>query len=236
MQFMESKSTEWAERISTGHLPRHLTWLAWKTTITKTLEYPLSVTTLSQKQCKRLTSIVSNTALPRCGIMRSFPRALLHGPKKYGGLEAPDLYIEQGIAHITRLIRYSCTKKHSTGLLFRHSCEAFKLEMGCSGNIFSLPRSLTCLATPSWVSSTWLFATQFNIQIDDDLPEFEAPRAADRLLIPTFAGMGFAGKQLVWLNQCRLYLRVSWLSDLCTADGALCYELILVVCKVEDSC
>jgi hypothetical protein len=69
------------------------------------------------------------------------------------------------------------------------------------------------------VSSTWLFAKQFNIQIDDDLPEFKAPRAADRLLIPTFAGMGFAGEQLLWLNQCRLYLRVSWLSELCTADG-----------------
>jgi hypothetical protein len=31
--------------------------------------------------------------------------------------------------------------------------------------------------------------------------------------------MGFAGEQLVWLNQCRLYLRVLWLSELCTADG-----------------
>jgi hypothetical protein len=69
------------------------------------------------------------------------------------------------------------------------------------------------------VSTTWLFAKQFNIQIDDDLTEFKAPRAADRLLIPTFASMGFAGEQLVWLNQCRLYLRVSWLSELCTADG-----------------
>lgn len=219
MRYMESKAKEWAEKIRSGHLPRHLTWLAWKTTITKTLEYPLPVTTLNQKQCNRLTSILSKTALPRCGFMRSFPRALLHGPKKFGGLEIPNLYIEQGISHITRLIRYSVTRKHSTGLLLRHSCEAFKLEMGCLGNIFSLPSNLACLATHSWVFSTWQFAKQFDIQINDDLPEFMAPRVADRLLIPTFAGLGFASNQLVWLNQCRLYLQVSWLSEICTADG-----------------
>lgn len=151
--------------------------------------------------------------------MQSFPCALLHGQKKYGGLEVPELYIEQGIAHISRLIRYSVTRKHSTGLLLRHSCEVFKLKMGCSGSIFSLPSCLACLAMPSWVSSTWHFAKQFNIQINNNLPEFKPPRAADRLLIPVFAGLGFASDQLVWLNQCRLYLRVSWLSELCTADG-----------------
>jgi hypothetical protein len=151
--------------------------------------------------------------------MRFYATCSLTWSKKYSGLEVPDLYIEQGIAHITCLIGYSVTKKHSTGLLLRHSCEAFKLEMGCSGSIFSLPSSLACLAMPGWVSLTWLFAKQFNILIHNYLPEFEAPRAADCLLIPTFAGLGFASNQLVWLNQCRLYLRVSWLSKLCTADG-----------------
>jgi hypothetical protein len=219
MKYMENKASEWAERIRTGHLPRHLTWLAWKTTISKTLEYPLPVTTLSQAQCKKLTSIVAKAALPKCGIMRSFPRALLHGPKKYGGLEVPDFFVEQGISHINRLIRYSVTDRHSTGLLIRHSCEAFKLQMGCSGHIFSLPTSLACLATPSWVFSTWQFAKQFNIQIEDDLPEFEPLREADRLIIPTFAGMGFTSDKLALLNQCRLYLKVTWLSEICTADG-----------------
>jgi hypothetical protein len=212
MQYMETKANKWAERIRTRYLPCHLMWLAWKTTITKTLEYPIPVTSLSQKQCNRLTSILAKTALPRCGIMRSFPRTLLHGPKKFGGLEVPEFYIEQGIAHITCLIRYSVTRKHSTGLLLRHSCEAFKLKMGCSGSIFSFPHSLSCLATPSWVSSTWHFAKQFNIQIIDNLPEFKPPRAADRLLIPMFAGLGFASEQLVWLNQCRLY-------DICVCRG-----------------
>jgi hypothetical protein len=219
MQYMESKANEWAAKIRSGWLPRHLTWLAWKTTIQKTLEYPLPVTTLSQAQCKRLTSILAKTALPKCGIMRSFPRALLHGPKKYAGLEVPDFYVEQGIAHISRLIRYSVTRNHSTGLLLRHSCESFKLEMGCNGSIFSIPSNLACLATPSWVSETWKFVQQFHIRIEDDIPDFHPPREADRLLIPTFASMGFAPEQLVWLNQCRLYLRVSWLSELCTADG-----------------
>jgi hypothetical protein len=30
--------------------------------------------------------------------MRSFPRALVHAPLKAGGLNIPNLYVEQGIA------------------------------------------------------------------------------------------------------------------------------------------
>jgi hypothetical protein len=85
--------------------------------ILKTLEYPLPVTTLTRKQCDKITSVLVAAALLRCGVMRSFPRALLHGPVTYGGLNIPDLYVEQGAQHITRLIRYSQSRKHSTAIL-----------------------------------------------------------------------------------------------------------------------
>jgi hypothetical protein len=40
---MVSVATQWADSLRAGHLPRHLTWTAWHTTILKTLEYPLPV-------------------------------------------------------------------------------------------------------------------------------------------------------------------------------------------------
>jgi hypothetical protein len=220
-EYMVSVATHWADSLRSGYLPRHLTWTAWRTTILKTLEYPLPVTTLTRNQCNRITSIVAAAALPRCGIMRTFPRALLHAPIKYGGLNIPDLYVEQGIQHIVRLIRYSKTQQHSTGILLRHSCEHFKVQMGCNGSIFRLPLILEALATPGWVSHTWRFAQEYDIEITDDIPDFAPPRQDDQLLIPLFGNYGFRGNELVLLNQCRLFLRVLWLSDLTTADG--CY-------------
>jgi hypothetical protein len=217
---MAQVATEWAGRLQAGCLPRHLTWLAWKTTIQKTLEYPLAVTTLSRAQCSKLTSIVARYALPRCGVVSSFPRAIMHAPLQFGGLQIPDLYIEQGIAHISKLVRYSQTSRHSTGILLRHSCEAFKLEGGCSGPIFSLPGVLEAVMTPSWVTHTWRFLREFGIEVIDDIPDFKPRRLNDQLLVPLFIKLGYAGRSLLLLNQCRLFLRVTWLSDLVTADGS----------------
>jgi hypothetical protein len=151
--------------------------------------------------------------------MRSFPRALLHGPIQYGGLNIPDLYVEQGIQHITHLIRYSQSRKHSTAILLRHSCEHFKVQMGCNGYIFSIPLSLDVLATSGWVFHTWKFVQEVGIQIRDDIKDFVPPRANDKLLVPLFGLLGFRGQELLHLNMCRLFLRVLWLSELTMADG-----------------
>jgi hypothetical protein len=58
-KWMVETATAWADKLRTGHLPRHLTWLAWRTTILKTLEYPLPTTTLTRHQCDKLTSIIA---------------------------------------------------------------------------------------------------------------------------------------------------------------------------------
>jgi hypothetical protein len=84
--WMLQTARNWADKIRTGHLPRHLTWQAWKSTIQKTLEYPLPTTTLTEAQCNKLTSVLAQTTLPRIGIMKSFPRALVHAPQKLVGL------------------------------------------------------------------------------------------------------------------------------------------------------
>jgi hypothetical protein len=41
--WMKETAHAWADRLRAGHLPYHLTWLAWKSTILKTLEYPLII-------------------------------------------------------------------------------------------------------------------------------------------------------------------------------------------------
>jgi hypothetical protein len=218
-EWMLQTAHKWADTIRVRHLPRHLTWLAWRTTILKTMEYPLSTTTLTERQCGKLTSVIAAAALPWSGIMRTFPRRLLHAPLKAGGLDIPNLYVKQGISHIVRLIRYSKSKKHSTGILLRHTCEALKIELGCNGYLLADSWDLAPLAAESWIKSTWKFAQEYGIEIQDDIDDFRPLRLSDQLLIPTFYRLGYRGTELVRLNQCRLYLRVTWLSEIVTGDG-----------------
>jgi predicted RNA-binding Zn-ribbon protein involved in translation (DUF1610 family) len=78
---------------------------------------------------------------------------------------------------------------------------------------------LAILAADTWIKSTWQFALEYEITIWDDLPEFKPLREFDQLLIPTFYHLGYRGNDLQRLNQCRLFLRVTWLSELITGDG-----------------
>jgi hypothetical protein len=81
------------------------------------------------------------------------------------------------------------------------------------------PWSLAPLAADSWIKSTWQFVQEYGIEIQDDIEEFWPLRDFDQLLIPTFYRLGYRGSDLVRLNQCRLFLQVTWLSEIVTGDG-----------------
>jgi hypothetical protein len=83
----------------------------------------------------------------------------------------------------------------------------------------SIPLTLEGLATKGWISHTWRFVRELGIDICDDIMDFQPPRHNDQLLIPMFGNLGFRGQELNYLNQCRIFLQVLWLSELTTADG-----------------
>jgi hypothetical protein len=138
-EYMLETAREWANRSKTGYLPRHLTWKAWMSTISNTLEFPLPVTMLTRAQCSKLSSVLIGAVLTQVGVVSTFPRALVHGPKKFFGLEVPEFYIIQGVAHVEKLVRLSKSVKHPTANLLRHSAEAMRVQLGCNGPIFHIP-------------------------------------------------------------------------------------------------
>jgi hypothetical protein len=119
---MVDTAKAWADRLCTGHLPHHLTWLAWKTTILKTLEYLLPTMTLTHQPCNKLTSIISKIAWYHA----LFSQDLLCAPLKMGRQNIPNLYVEQGIALQANLIL--SIKKTFHRSLLHHSCEALKVD------------------------------------------------------------------------------------------------------------
>jgi predicted RNA-binding Zn-ribbon protein involved in translation (DUF1610 family) len=77
------------------------------------------------------------------------------------------------------------------------------------------------IATESWIKSTWQFAQEYGISIQDDIEDFQPLRENDQLLIPTFVRLGYRGSDLIKLNQCRLFLKITWISEVATGDGKM---------------
>jgi hypothetical protein len=218
--YLRKCAETWADHIRIGKLPRRLTWQALLSTIMRTLSYPLPITTFTRKECDTIMAPVLRVALSHSGVCNSIPRAIVYAPLKYQGLGVPDIFIEQGLTKLLRLIKFGRKSNHITASLLRHNCEAMKMELGLNGYLFQHdPTIWDSVVSATWLKWTWKFATQHRISLKDDLPDFKMKRAHDTMLMQEFQQMGFQGQDLYKLNTCRLHLQVITVSDITDGEG-----------------
>ena len=82
----------WADKVRTSHLKEAEASTALKTTIMKTLEYPLPALSLSRQQCDKIMAPILKAVLPKAGYNRHFSRKLLYGPLSHFGAGVRNLY------------------------------------------------------------------------------------------------------------------------------------------------
>jgi hypothetical protein len=70
---MLEASQKWAAQIKASNLRQMDAWLALRSTIWKNLEYPLTCTTLNEKQCEQIMRPAVSAGLAKSHIYRSFP-------------------------------------------------------------------------------------------------------------------------------------------------------------------
>jgi len=153
------------------------------------------------------------------GINRHFPRAVVHSPKSHQGLEIPNLFMEQICAHITTLLQFGSQHQDPTGHLLHVNAEAFQLEAGLAGEIFNMPIRIHNYMTTSWFTETWYQCRLLDIEISNNIRDFETPRHRDIELMRIFLKHGLHGHKLVSMNRCHMFLKAIFLSDICTSDG-----------------
>jgi len=110
--------------------------------------------------------------LPLAGYICTFPHALAHGPKKFCGVNIPNLYTEQTITHIHTLLKFSNQPKDLTGYLLRATGENMRLETSLTGQLFEAPLILQDLITDTWMKQTWIATRDANIHLMIDIPDF----------------------------------------------------------------
>lgn len=209
---------DFGQNIRQSSLTKQEVLVSYKAIWLPKITYCLPLTTFSLNQCLKIQSPVFQATLPKLGLNRNFPRAVLYGPTRYGGLAFPNLYLEQGIEHIKWLISIFRYPRQITSLMqiyLRYQ----QLEAGISEYILKSKHPLTYLTT-TWVTHTIEFLQLHNIQVDITiawLPPVQ--RENDRYIMDLILEDSYTEKELEHLNKCRLYLQVYLLSDVYTADG-----------------
>ena len=101
---MREVTVKWAEKVRTGAIDKRDAWQALTLTIMKKLEYPLLALTLTEKECDFIMAPILKSALPRPGLCRNIPRALLYGRKEHQGLGLNNLHTTMGLKQIQALL------------------------------------------------------------------------------------------------------------------------------------
>ena len=213
-KILRDKALSWAELARTGMIPRHLAWASYQTTILRSLVYPLASTTLTKQQCRAIMAPVKTATLQGIGVLRSLPLPIAYGPVSSFGMNIEDLYVHQGLEHLTRLVTFYTCPNDITGALLRTSYEQLSLEIGMP-DPFSLPYTQwhQC-AVRSWLRHTWKFVDEYNIQCRVPSTKMSLRRTGDSFLMQLLP-LDVPLKDLLAFNRCRLYKKCLTLSDVC---------------------
>ena len=230
------KSREMAGKLQVAPLNLALTWQAyycrWKPAIT----YCLPITTFSAKECGKIQSPFFSALLPKIGINRHMPRALLHGPSQVAGLGLISLEAEQIARHVTGIIS-QLRKNDRVGQTMRACIDALQIYLGTETQFFTLPaytiehrpdrkesqlvyiwEEITSLGCQLISNKFWTPVKKGNndVAIIDEIMNTVQQRQGTTNHLP---------KKAIWyVNACRLYLHVTMLHEICTTCGKYIHD------------
>jgi len=130
------------------------------------------------------------------------------------------MHTEQGIQHLLAALQFGHSSDDLTRQLIHGSTEIMTMKLGTLDSPFTLDyATMHPLTTILWVKMSWQFQQHQNIWIKMDLPPLCASQTQDQYLKPWFVQSGISGAKLARINQCRIYLQVTTLADICDGSG-----------------
>ena len=195
------------------------TWLAYRQYLIPSLCYGSVIQSFPISTCEIMHKKLLPFLLPKLGYPATLPRPIAFGPRESGGcgiLDINAVLLSQKIQYLIKHVR----AKTEIGILLRITLRWAQLQAGISAPVLSQSTRL------KYIESEWLQHIQEGLwQISGKiyLPDawYETPQCEnDKFLMEIFHQAGiYTAKQLHTLNCCRMYLRISRLSDIRTTDG-----------------
>ena len=220
-EISKQKMKRFAELICTGHVNKHEALVNLNMMCLKSFEYILPYMTFSEEEHCKIMVPVLKQFLPKLGINRNFPRAMLYAPISFQGINLHNPYLTQGIMQINNLVEHTW-KNTLTSNLFCCNLEQLRIELGSNTSILesNYNEFKYCLLTDLLITSTWKFMSDNNITWRDNTAELPLFRKNNMCIMDSFRkNMFIPSYELVTLNKCRLYLKVFLLSDIVDSSG-----------------
>jgi hypothetical protein len=148
------------------------------------------------------------------------PKEVIYAPKELFGFGIHDFYIEQGIQQLTALVGH-IRQNSETGSMMRIELQWCQVQAGTAKHLLGNPSDPIDYIETCWIMCIrdFLQTYGFRIQLSHTpIPKIQCVH--DEFIMDVFRDRSeCTATQLQKLNACRMYLQVSRVSDITSADG-----------------
>jgi len=195
------------------------------------LNYILAMTTFDQKRCLTLQRLYEPSVMKKRGFNRAMPLAIRHGPTEYGGQGIQQILDTQGALKILCFIEHT-RANDDAGIDMIIQLSAMQLEAGISQPVLEADfTKASKYITRTWLSMLWEHLHRHNLQLHVPEAWCPKPQRINDCTIMDIAGDTFGSgrrhRDLEIIQSCRIFLRVTMLSEITDATGTrLCGNAI----------
>lgn len=213
------KSQVFAQCVKTGRISKYDMNAALRTTVLKTLQYPILATNINENNWNRIMSPAVRSAIPQMGYIRTLPKEIVYGPSCLGGLEIRNLWHLQHIQQIQYVLEEVNHDSIVKNLIIT-SAEQFTIEASTNADLcdYLMDRILTYTTNCWWKSlMSYCYRVGFILYTNIKLPTPVCDN--DLFIMKEVIKFSWTRKELRIINECQMALKAILISDIVLADG-----------------
>ncbi len=183
LNYIKGKAMTWVNRMTNGHLPSHMAWVAYKHQLWPGLRYGLGTMTNNITPAKKLLDNVDYNTLNVLGILCNVTKGLRKIHTTFGGFGLFDLPTEQLISRVNMFFQHyhvstNLSKKLDASLGY------LQLQIRTPNNPFLQDYARWGDLSPlSWVKMLWKSLQHFKITLYMQFPNITLPWERDQVIM-----------------------------------------------------
>ena len=205
-------------------------WMVYESRYRAAIRYPLPVTMFSELECDAIQKPFIFHLLPKLGLNRHTPRAIIYGPKRWAGLELMDLRVEQPAMQFNSSLGH-LRRQDQAGKGLLMNMADLQAEIGSVKPVFTLNYNIYNYGQQH-TRIHYLWRTTYDhsclMRGWDEWVPTSLGQGDSNLMDTAVEDEYFSNNnnyKLTIINNCRLYLGAIFLSDLAT-DGRIRPEIL----------
>ena len=217
-----ARATELSNTISACCVTRAEAKTLYQAVYRPAIEYAIPQSFMSEKQLKLIERKTLPKIFAKCGFNRNTARSILFGPQEIGGGGFVPLYAVAGTGYIKHFLKHWRTPKEQAGKILRIVLLWSQYQSGVSFPILSQPTIDLSYIQGRFINQIRQYLSVIQGRIDLDITYTPtALRRYDRALMQTaIESQTFTNQQLERINCVRMYLGITYLSEISTIDGS----------------